>query len=253
MLPEERRKHIIDALRENGKVEVDELSETLGVSPMTIRRDLSALEEKGLVVRTYGGAVYPDIMNYEVPVNSKEISSRSEKERIGKAASELIQEGQSIILDAGTTTLEIARNLKHKRNITVITNDIRIANELYSNHEITLYCIGGFVQPNVGAIIGSHAESFIESINVDYAFIGAPSIDEDYIVSTPTLDKAFLKKKIMQHANVVVLIADHTKFKKRSLNRICKLEDVDILVSDSGLEEETKKDIGRIVKKLILA
>ncbi|MDK2824576.1 MAG: hypothetical protein PWP71_2494 [Clostridia bacterium] len=252
MLPEERRIKIINVLKENGKVEVEELSQKLKVSPMTIRRDLAYLEEKGIVLRTHGGAVYSNILNYEIPYINKEVINKAEKERIGKKAAEFVKEGQSIILDAGTTCLEVAKNLKYTKDITVITNDIKIAIELYTNSNIKVFCTGGLVQSNVGALIGNYAEEFIQSINVDYAFIGVSSIDEEYMVSTPTVEKSFLKKKMIQSANKSVLLADHSKFNKRSLAKICSISEVDILITDSLLDEKIVKDIKELVTQLYL-
>lgn len=252
MLPEERRIKIVNELEKEGKVEVENLANKLNVSPMTIRRDLEYLEKNGVVLRTHGGAVYNSILNYEVPYKNKEVINKNEKERIGRKSAEFIKEGQSIILDAGTTCLEVAKNIKFMKNITVITNDIKIIFELYNNPNINLFCTGGLVQTNVGAIIGNYTEEFLKSINVDYAFIGVSSIDEEYFMSTPTIEKAFLKKEMIRRSNKSVVLADHSKFNKRSLARICNISEVDILISDVSLNKKIANDLGKIVQQLYL-
>lgn len=252
MLPEERRIKIVNELEKEGKVEVENLAKKLNVSPMTIRRDLEYLEKNGVVLRTHGGAVYNSILNYEVPYKNKEVINKNEKERIGRKSAEFIKEGQSIILDAGTTCLEVAKNIKFMKNITVITNDIKIIFELYNNPNINLFCMGGLVQKNVGAIIGNYTEEFLKSINADYAFIGVSSIDEEYFMSTPTIEKAFLKKEMVRRSNKSVVLADHSKFNKRSLARICNISEVDILISDVSLNKKIANDLGKIVKQLYL-
>ncbi|MCY6484135.1 DeoR/GlpR family DNA-binding transcription regulator [Clostridium aestuarii] len=252
MLLEERRKNIIEYLQKHGKAEVEQLSKKLDVSAMTIRRDLAYLQEKGLIVRTHGGAICNPVQNYEIPYLSKESINKEEKEKIGKAAVELILEKQSIIIDAGTTCLEIAKNLNSNKDITVITNDIKIASIVYNYPDVKLFCAGGFVQPNLGAMFGNYAEKFIESINVDYAFIGVSTIDDEFVISTPTFEKAFLKKKMMDSANKVVMLADSSKFNKRSLAKICKLEDIDILITDNKITYEMRQEIEKIIPKLII-
>ncbi|MEY7999841.1 DeoR/GlpR family DNA-binding transcription regulator [Clostridium sp. Mt-5] len=250
MLPEERRIKIVDILRKNGKAEVHILADKLKVSKMTIRRDLEILEDKRLLMRTHGGAVYKDIISYEVPYMDKEIVNKNEKERIGKRAAEFLKEGQSLILDAGTTCLEVAKHIKAMKDITVITNDIKIVMELFKYTNIRLFCTGGIVQENVGALIGRHAELFIQSFNVDYAFIGVTSVNSNYSVSTPTAEKAYLKRLMINNANKSVLLADHSKFNKTSFSKVCNIDEVNILISDIELKDNIKKDLERFETKL---
>lgn len=252
MFPEERRIKIVNVLKQDGKVEVDNLASNLEVSEMTIRRDLEFLEDKGLLLRTHGGAIYRNIISYETPYMDKEIVNKSEKERIGKKAAELVKDGQSFILDAGTTCLEVARNIKNLKDITVITSDIKIVVELFKIPNIRLICTGGIVQRNVGALMGKHAEELIKSINVDYAFIGVSSVNDKYSISTPTIEKAYLKKLMIDNCNKSVFLADHTKFNKTSFAKVCDMKEVDILISDSKLDVKIKKDLDEIVEKIYL-
>ncbi|MCI1945380.1 DeoR/GlpR family DNA-binding transcription regulator [Clostridium luticellarii] len=243
MLPEERRIKIVDILKKNGRAEVQILADKMKVSKMTIRRDLEFLEKKRLLMRTHGGAVFKDIISYEVPYMDKEVANKSEKERIGRKAAEFVKEGQSLILDAGTTCLEVARCMKNMKDITVITNDIKIVGELFKYTNIRLFCTGGLVQGNVGALIGKHAEYFLQSFNVDYAFVGVTSVNEEYAVSTPTAEKAYLKRLMIDSANKSVFLADHSKFNKTSFSKVCSMDEVDVLISDIMLDDKIKKGL----------
>jgi len=235
VLTYERRRFVLELLKKEGKVEVNKLAQQLNVSPMTIRRDLDALSEQGLAFRTRGGAISPNI-NYELPLEEKMVSRAEVKSRIGERAAALIEENESILLDAGTTCLALARRVQ-SMHLTVITSDVRIAFELYRSPTIKLIVLGGIVQANVGAITGSFAEEMIESLTVDKAFIGTSAVDNGLFLSTPTLEKASLKRKFIKNANSAILLADSSKFGRSSLFKICHLEQFDLVITDDHLEE----------------
>lgn len=237
MLPAERRNHILNELQTKGKIEIEILAAELNVSPMTIRRDLALLEEQGLAHRTHGGAVLFDGLLRETPYDTKEISNMEEKRRIGGAASQLVKDGSVIILDAGTTTLEVARSIKHIKNLTVITNDLKIALELSDGTETKVYCMGGQVQNGLGTIYGEHAQEFLSNIRTDTCFIAASSFDVNWGLSSPTIEKANLKRLMMKAADQVVLVIDHSKFYKKSFARIANVDELDILITDQVLED----------------
>jgi DeoR family transcriptional regulator of aga operon len=234
VLTYERRRLVLDLLKKEGKVEVNKLAQQLNVSPMTIRRDLDVLSEKGLALRTRGGAISPNI-NYELPLEEKMVSRADVKKRIGERAATLIEENESVLLDAGTTCLALARCIQNM-HLTVITSDIRIAFELYKSPTIKLIVLGGIVQENVGAITGSFAEEMIDSLTVDKAFIGTSAVDNGLFLSTPTLEKASLKRKFIMNANSSILLADSSKFGRSSLFKICHLEQLDLLITDDQLD-----------------
>lgn len=236
MLPAERRNLILNELQTKGKIEIEVLAAELNVSPMTIRRDLSMLEQQGLAHRTHGGAVLYDGLLRETPYNAKEISNMEEKSRIGRAAAQFVKDGSIIILDAGTTTLEVARAIKPRKNLTVITNDLKIALELSEGTEVKVYCMGGLVQNGLGTIYGEHAQAFLSTIRVDTCFIATSSFDIDWGLSSPTLEKANLKRQMMKAADQVVLVADHSKFYKKSFARIAKVDELDIVITGGVLE-----------------
>ncbi|MDI6601524.1 MAG: DeoR/GlpR family DNA-binding transcription regulator [Thermoanaerobacteraceae bacterium] len=235
MLPEERRIFILKQLNQNGKVEVDKLAQHLNVSQMTIRRDLDMLTSRGLAFRTHGGAISPNINN-EIPLDEKMVTNIDAKRKIGEYAASLINENESILLDAGTTCLSVAQSIKNRKNITVITNDIRIVFELYQNPNIKLICAGGLVQAGVGAMIGFYTEKMIESVTVDKAFVGTSTIDNNLFISTPTIEKASLKRKYLKNSNASILLADSSKFGRSSLFKVCNLKDFDMVISDNELD-----------------
>jgi len=166
------------------------------------------------------------------------VSNAEVKNRIGERAATLIEENESVLLDAGTTCLALARYIQNMR-LTVITSDVRIAFELYRSPTIKLIILGGIVQTNVGAVTGSFAEEMIESLTVDKAFIGTSAVGlNGLFLSTPTLEKASLKRKIhkeCQHGPF--LLADSSKFGRSSLFKICHLEQFDLVITDDHLEE----------------
>jgi DeoR/GlpR family transcriptional regulator of sugar metabolism len=243
MLPAERRNFMLEVLQKTGKIEIDLLATELNVSPMTIRRDLALLEEQGMAYRTHGGAVLHDGLLRETPYNTKEISKINEKRRIGKEAARLLKDGDVIILDAGTTTLEVARAIKDINDLTVITNDLKIALELSEGSNAKVFCMGGHVQKGLGTIYGSTAQDFLSDIRVNTCFLASSSIDLDWGISSPTIEKANLKKKMIKVADQVVLVADHSKFYKKSFARIAGIDVIDFIITDSSLEENTLKEL----------
>jgi DeoR/GlpR family transcriptional regulator of sugar metabolism len=250
ILINERRKWIENQVNTTGKVDIDELSETLNVSSMTIRRDLAELEKDGKAIRTHGGAVSPSFLLKETPYASKEISNIPQKQAIAKKAISLIHENATIILDSGTTTLEVARLLKERADITVITNDIKIAAELLES-KLKVIVTGGELQNRVGALYGSLTQQVLKDIHVDLFFLGAQAIDLEAGVTSPTFEKSLIKKMMMEAANSTWLLADSQKFNSKALSFVCKLSELNGLITDSGLDSTKKRMYEEQVKILI--
>lgn len=238
MLSAERRTKILELIRTEGNVEVKNLATRLAVSLMTVRRDLETLEEKGLLVRTHGGAVLPGPENTEVPYHTKRLSHAEEKRRIARKALELICDGDTLILDSGSTTLEIARLSRWKKGLTVITTDLKIALELGNQPGIKVFCTGGLVQTGVYTLLGSQAIQFLRGFNAQKAFLGASAVDLKAGITTPTPEKAPVKKAIVEAAREVVLVADHTKFGKVAFAQICPVERIKTVITDRELDPE---------------
>ncbi|GMQ57639.1 DeoR/GlpR family DNA-binding transcription regulator [Vallitalea sediminicola] len=246
MLKAERRNYIIQHLKENGTVIVEDLAKTLDISPMTIRRDLKYLEDNEFITRTHGGAVLHDMLIEEVPYNKKTSVHLEEKQKIAKYASELIKEGHTIILDAGTTNMEIAKHIKHIKNLKVITPDLMIALFLSKFQGMQVYCTGGFIQGTTGSCLGSEAIDFIGKICVDIAFIGTSSVDLDKGLTTPSLEKQRIKQQIMNSADEVILVTDHWKFGNRSFAKICYLDQLDRIITDEGIDKHTLDQLNQL-------
>lgn len=243
MLKAERRKYILSYIEKNGKAVIEELAKELQVSHMTIRRDLKFLEENNMVARTHGGAVPFNILNEEVPYKEKVEIRIEEKKRIADYASSLIKEGQTIILDAGTTTMEIAKRIKDFKRLTVITTDLITAAYLSKSHGIQVYCTGGLIQNEIGACIGTKAEEFLKGICADIAFLGTNSVDVKNGVTSPTMEKAIIKRRMVEAADEAVLVADHSKFGNKSFAKICLLEELDLIVTDDKIDISMVEEI----------
>lgn len=243
MLQAERRNYIIQYLKENGKVVVEDLAKDLDISPMTIRRDLKFLEENNFITRTHGGAVLHDMLTEEVPYHEKSAEHMDEKQRIAEYASSLIKEGHTIILDAGTTNMEIAKRIKDKKNLKVITTDLMIAVFLSKFNSIQVYCTGGYIQSDTGSCVSLEAKEFLQKICADIAFIGTSSADVNKGLTTPNLEKATIKRQMIECAEEAILVCDHFKFGKKGFAKICLLEELDQIITDAGMDEHTLEKI----------
>lgn len=239
MLKLERKNMIIKYLEEHESATVEELSKKLGVSPMTIRRDFQSLEDSNMLTRTFGGAVLRSKLTTEIPYKNKSISHKEEKKRIAKYSASLVQDGQIVLLDSGTTNMEIAKLLKQKKDLTIITTDIKIAGYLAFSTDFKILCTGGIIQNSTGTCFGSSAVEFLKNINVNIGFIATSSIDVDKGISTPTLQKADIKKQIVECSDTCILVADRGKFNKRSFIKICDLDVFDEIVTDADLDKDT--------------
>ncbi|ADU31416.1 DeoR/GlpR family DNA-binding transcription regulator [Evansella cellulosilytica] len=232
-----RRKEIEKYLLLQGKVDVEELVNKFHVSTMTIRRDLLQLERDNKIVRTHGGAVSTSGLINETAHSSKENKFLFEKKAIATEAANFISAGSTIFLDSGTTTLEVARHLKMKENITIITNDIFIALELINSNN-QLLVTGGHLQNHIGAMLGSHTEALLQQINVDILLLGAHAVHPTTGITAPTLDKAKAKQLMIKAAKETWLIADSSKFNKKAFAKVCSLDDIDGIVTDVNSKKE---------------
>ncbi len=234
MKAKERQSFIQNYLELHGKVEIDELAEQLQVSQMTIRRDLTQLEAENQVIRTPGGAVPQKALIRETPYARKEIEHLQAKRNIAQKAISLIESDSTILLDSGTTTLEVARLLKERSDLTIITNDIKIAAELVHS-SVTCIVTGGEVQSEVGALYGSQAQTLIQSIHVDLFLLGAHAVDATAGVMAPTLEKAKMKQLMIEAARETWLLCDSSKFEQKAFAHVSQLDKVAGIITDSTL------------------
>jgi DeoR family transcriptional regulator of aga operon len=239
MIAEERRAILLKELNDNGYVQATELANRLNLSAATIRRDFSFLEKQGQCFRKRGGAIRSTQgVTVELPYEIKQRHRIAEKKRIAEAAAELVEDGDTLILDAGSTTYALALLLLSKQRITVVTNDLQIAFKLASNPNISLICTGGMARANVFSLQGSQVESFIKNLRVDKSFLGADAIHSDQTVTNVNFEEVPIKQAMLHAAKQVFLMADSTKFEKTGFVKVCDLSDVDAIITDSGIPQD---------------
>ena len=239
----ERHEKILAKLNEKGKVEVPDLSESLDVSEVTIRKDLRILEEKGLLFRTHGGASKSNPYTSDKPLQEKEFVHSSEKNSIAKEACKLIGDTDSIILASGTSILAMARCLNPQHHLNVITSAINVSMELSKHENIDILQLGGQLRHSSNSVVGAYAESFLNNITCGMYFLGVDGIDLDFGITTTNLGEASLNQKCIEVGQVTVVLADSSKFGKRGFGRICNLDQVQHIITDDGVSPEIVQEL----------
>jgi DeoR/GlpR family transcriptional regulator of sugar metabolism len=239
MKTHQRRTAILSRLAESGEVTIGELATTLGVSEMTIRRDLELLELEGLARRVRSGAISTVSRSHEPPFAVRATKSTEEKRAIGRAAAGLLEDGDTAILDVGTTTLELARNLHRRRRLTVVTSSILIAAELGNSTDIRVIVTGGTLRPGELSLVGPAAEEPFTELNCDVAFIGVAGVDAERGLTEYNLDDARIKRAAIGAARRCIVLADRTKLGQVALARVAPLGAVDTLVTDARPDHPT--------------
>jgi DeoR family transcriptional regulator of aga operon len=239
LLVEQRRRRIGELVREQGRATVEELAERFGTSLVTIRADLSTLESSGVLIRTHGGAL-PPLEDIDHPLTVKQLQHRGEKLRIAQAAAELIQDGETIILDSGTTTEEIARQIRKAEftGINVITNALNIALVLIDVPFVRLIMPGGILRRESKSLSGHMAEAAMANLQADRLYLGADGLDPEIGVMTPHLAEAELNAKMIRISRQVVAVADSSKLQRRNISLIAKVEQLHMLITDSAAPAE---------------
>lgn len=233
----ERRALILKQLETKEEVLVSELSKETGISEVTIRKDLTILQNRKLLIRTRGGAIRKPIenLNEDTAITKKRMFNFREKERIGIEATKLIKEGDYIMLDSGTTTMEIAKNLHKFHNLHIVTNALNIAMELmvYKRFEVVL--IGGHVRLNSYSTVGPLALSVLRNFTEYKLFLGVDSFSLENGISTPNLEEALLNQLMIQQASQVIAVFDSSKFNKRSFSFVANAKDLNTIITDSAI------------------
>lgn len=254
MLATQRQSVILEEVRERGAVKVSELTELLGVSDMTVRRDLDVLEAAGLVDKVHGGATARGRLSSQEPgFETKSRHQLREKDAIAEAASALVEPGQAIGLTAGTTTWRLAHYLGAIPDLTVVTNSIQVANVLYREPrpDLTVVLTGGVRTPS-DALVGPVAVAALRSLHVDILFMGVHGMSIDAGFTTPNLLEAETNEAFIGMASRFVVTADHTKWGVRGLSRIATLGRAHVLVSDTDLPTEARTVLAERIDQLIL-
>ena len=253
LLAQERRQRIFKNIEASGVASVRDLAQHFDVSTITIMRDLQELEQEGLIRRVHGGAISVRGASYEPPFSARESQLSPAKQRIALKAVELIADGDSIILDVGTTTLEIARALKGKRNLTVLVTNLRAAMELANQPAIQVIVIGGKLRSSELSMVGHLAEQTLRTFQVDKAFIGVGGITLDHGLTEFNFDEAGTKRVMLERARQKIIVADHTKFGKIMLSQVAPLAAADLIVTTSELDEGFRRVMEEAGVKLLLA
>lgn len=239
---EDRREEIVRLVSESGHMSVERLARLLDVSTMTIRRDLSYLDEQGELKREHGFARLAG----ECAYGEKHIAHADEKRRIAKACANLIEPRDTIFLDAGTTTFEIARRIWDIPGLFVITDDIKIAFVLSQCSNFDIMVCGGQIQRETGSIIGVFANQVLGYVQIDKAFMGAASINDQFNVLTPTIEKASLKRLVVANAHESYLAVDHSKFNRRALMKTNNCSEYTGIVTTKQFSPDEKAHIDRL-------
>jgi DeoR family transcriptional regulator of aga operon len=234
----DRRDEIVRLIQATGKVRVEELSALFSVSSVTIRNDLSYLERKGLVDRVYGGALIRVAVAYDSALTDKAKLHVSEKRRIGAKAAELIYDGDSIILDSGTTTLEIAKHIKGRKDLSVMTNAVNIATELAGSSHISVMLTGGSLREHSFSLVGPQAESTLHEFYFDKLFLGADGFDLEVGLTTPNQLEAHLNAIMIKVSKETIMVTDSSKFGRKSLCRISGPGNISRVITDEGINRE---------------
>jgi DeoR family transcriptional regulator, fructose operon transcriptional repressor len=236
MYAEERQARIVELARSAGRVEVGKLALELDVTPETVRRDLTTLEERGLLRRVHGGAIPIERLGYEPGVDTRDVVMTTEKERIAKAAVDLVGDAGSILLDAGTTTSRFAEALPLDRELTVVTNALDIAVRLARRPNVTVLALGGRVRGRTLAAVDVWAVETLRDMFVDVAVMATNGISVERGLTTPDPAEAAVKRAMIRSARRAVLLADHTKVGSDHLVKFADLEDIETFVTDAQLD-----------------
>jgi DeoR family transcriptional regulator of aga operon len=235
LLPEERRRRILEMLEQSECVTVSDLVERLGVSRVTARADLDSLGAAGALVRSHGGALKPMDPRSDYPLQLKQTLHHAEKVRIAAAAAKLIHDGDTVAFDSGTTTCEVAKQIKRLnfQSLTVITNALNIANELSNLPWVSVIMTGGILRHKSGSFTGPHAHETLRDLNADHLFLGADAIDVEAGLTTPDILGAQVALRMIELARAVTVVVDASKFGRHSLTLSGKIEDVDRVITDA--------------------
>lgn len=238
-IPAERQKKMIEYIETNTSAQIHELAQHFHVSEATVRRDLDDLDQQGALRRTHGGAIKVDrSTSYEHMYSEKISLMTEEKQRIAEAAARMVHNGDTVMIDSGTTTLFIAQALARHENLTLITNDLCIAYQTQIHPSSTLIVTGGMRRQGRQELVGTVPENFIRDTHVDIAFIGVDGIDLTGGATNANFAEVGVKRLMLKSGMRSVIAADHTKFGRVALARICDLTEADLILTDAGVEDD---------------
>ncbi|HEY4155704.1 MAG TPA: DeoR/GlpR family DNA-binding transcription regulator [Puia sp.] len=238
-----RHHYILERINREGSVSVLELCKELKVSSVTIRKDLKLLENKNLLFRTHGGANATNPYTIDRPVNEKEKLQSGEKNRIGAAAAKLVQPNDSLIIASGTSVLAMAKKIQSPESTTIITSALNVALELIKHPNIEVILLGGMLRKSSSSVTGPYAQNILNDFFCTKLFLGVDGIDLDLGLTTTSSMEAQLNRQMIAASQKIIVLTDSTKFGKRGFGRICNLEEIDQIITDSGIPEHYKKTL----------
>ncbi|AZN35826.1 transcriptional repressor AgaR [Iodobacter ciconiae] len=248
-----RHEKIVDLLRQHEICNVSVLAQELGVSTVTIRHDLDKLEQSGCIRRSYGRATLSQNFSFELEFREKENIRSESKQLIARRAADLVEDGDSIIVDSGSTVALLARYISSNKKITLMTNALNLASELVADPRFTVMMTGGTLRADSYSLCGPEAEQAVKLHHFNKLFIGADGIDLLAGVSTTNAQDAQLNRAMLAVCDQIILLADSSKFGRRSFCVICKMHQVDILVTDSGISDENRQLLIQMGVTVIIA
>ena len=249
----ERHKHILDTLQKEGFLKVTNIANSLNVTTATIRNDLKFLEEKKLLFRTHGSASVINPSTIDLKLTEKEKIKIKEKRKIAKAAYKLIEKNDSIIVGAGSSVFAFAEEIKPIDRLTIVTASLKVSillNELVNTDIIQL---GGFIRKNSISVIGDYTSRFFDDVTCSKAFLGVDGIDSEFGITNSNIEEAQLNRRMIDASLKTIILADSSKFGKKGFGRICSLDRVDVIVTDSGITDSMAEMIESFGIKLIIA
>ncbi len=238
---EERKRRIVERVNRQAKTTVSDLCEEFGVSPATVRNDLRELEFAGLLKRTHGGAISNKKTNFDLPYTERLVEHRTEKQAIGKLAATMVEPGDILFIDIGTTTRELAMMIAEVPDLTVVTNDLEVAYYLNSHSNATILLTGGFLRKRFNSLFGQTAIDALQNINANKAFLSTEGVTPEKGATNTDINLTLLKREFVRRADEVILLCDSSKIGKSAFTKFADITDIDVIVTDEHIDEKTLK------------
>ncbi len=249
-IPADRQQWVLSFVQEHGSAQIRELAIQCGVSEATIRRDLDELAALGYLARTHGGAIQ-NSTSYELDYNERFKKMVAEKKRIAQRAAAFVNEGSSVFLDAGSTNFFISQQLANHKNLTVVTNGLDIAHSMVLHPTSSLVVAGGMRREHFHVLVGPIPESIIQDLHVDISFLGCDAMSPVEGVYCASFIELSIKKLIAKCGTRLIIGADHSKFEHKGFAKICKAEDVDVIITDDGVKPATLDGLREHIRTVI--
>ncbi|MEW6230235.1 MAG: DeoR/GlpR family DNA-binding transcription regulator [Bacillota bacterium] len=253
MLAAKRRQEILELLEKMGSVSVAELSRMFQISEVTIRHDLTRMAREGLLCRAHGGAIPNKSASFEPPLAVRAQKNVEEKARIAQAAADLVNDGEVILLNDGTTTAQVAQKLTSKKNLTIVTNALNIANQLAGVADLRLILLGGLYRAVTETFVGPLVLQSLSQIRADKLFLGVDGFSLKHGVSSPNFLETEVNRAMIESAADVIVVADHSRFGSDTLYQIAPVSRIGMVVSDSGIPGEYVEALTKLGVKVVVA